>query len=138
MSRGVQEMAVESGFTTNLRLCVRTAVSQNLVWRCGREGLAMRTNRLSALAVARAKAPGMYADGGGLYLRVDGASRAWVHRYKVRGKSHYMGLGSLEFVSLAEARQKVAEGRRLLWAGKDPIAHRDAERAAQRVLEAKA
>ena len=40
------------------------------------------TNRLTALAVARATARGMYADGLGLYLQVarDG-SKSWVFRY---------------------------------------------------------
>jgi hypothetical protein len=34
-------------------------------------------NRLTALKVVRAKAPGMYADGGSLYLRVaDGSAHA--------------------------------------------------------------
>jgi hypothetical protein len=38
--------------------------------------------RLTALKVEKAKEPGMYADGGGLYLRVtpEGA-RNWVLRY---------------------------------------------------------
>jgi integrase len=98
----------------------------------------MRLNRLSARAVAVATTAGMYADGGGLYLRVDGGSRAWVYRFKRAGRSRYMGLGPLSIVGLAEARQKAAEARRLVWEGKDPIAVRDAERAAQRVLEARA
>ena len=36
--------------------------------------MARRIGRLKALAVSRAKQPGMYADGGGLYLQVTSAS----------------------------------------------------------------
>ena len=34
------------------------------------------TGRLTGLKVARAKRPGMYADGGGLYLQVSAFARA--------------------------------------------------------------
>lgn len=51
------------------------------------------------------KAPGRYADGGGLYLSVgDGDARSWVMRIMQRGKRHDIGLGSAHFVTLAEAR----------------------------------
>jgi integrase len=48
-----------------------------------------------------------------------------------------MGLGSLHTVSLAEARRKAKEAREALDAGKDPIADRDAKRAAERAARAK-
>ena len=39
-------------------------------------------NRLTSLRVKRAKRPGMYADGGSLYLRVaPGGSKQWIFRY---------------------------------------------------------
>lgn len=51
------------------------------------------------------KAPGRYADGGGLYLSVgEGDARSWVMRIMQRGKRHDIGLGSAHFVTLAEAR----------------------------------
>lgn len=73
--------------------------------------------------------PGRYADGNGLYLVVDesGAKR-WVLRTVVHGKRRDMGLGSLRLVSLAEARGKAIEYRKLAREGGDPIA---AKRSAQ-------
>ena len=69
--------------------------------------------RLSALAITRARKPGMLADGDGLYLQVTRASaRSWIFRYFRNGKSREMGLGSLKAVSLAAARLKAAECRR--------------------------
>jgi integrase len=100
--------------------------------------MARRIGRLTALAVSRAKQPGMHADGGGLYLQVTGAQgRSWVYRYARDGKTRYMGLGSFTAVSLAEARTRAAEARRLVSAGIDPIGARDGKMAAQRVEAAK-
>ena len=60
----------------------------------------------------------MYPDGGGLYLCVGSLSaRSWIFRFARDGRTRYMGLGSLAAVSLAEARQKVGEARRLLAGG---------------------
>lgn len=91
--------------------------------------------RLSSLTVKHARKPGMLADGNGLYLQVTRANaRSWIFRYYRNGKSREMGLGSLNAVSLADARLKAAACRGLLADGTDPIAARDAERA-QRALE---
>jgi integrase len=100
--------------------------------------MAGRLGRLTALAVSRAKRPGMYPDGGGLYLRVTGLQgRSWVYRYARGGKTRYMGLGSLTAVSLAEARTRAAEARLLVSAGIDPIGARDGKLAAERVEAAR-
>jgi Arm DNA-binding domain len=50
------------------------------------------TGRLTALKVERAHDRGMYADGGGLYLRVtpDG-TKNWVYRYMLDGRPRWMG-----------------------------------------------
>ena len=100
--------------------------------------MARRIGRLNALAVSRAKQLGMYADGGGLYLQVTGPeARSWVYRYARGGRTRYMGLGSLNAVSLSEARARAAEARRLASAGIDPIGARDGQRAAERAETAK-
>ncbi|MFO0995303.1 MAG: integrase arm-type DNA-binding domain-containing protein [Alphaproteobacteria bacterium] len=86
--------------------------------------MARTHGRLTALAVSRAKAKGLYADGAGLYLQVTGAgARSWIFRYRMNGRKtpRDMGLGSLVTVSLAEARQKAAEARKAVLEGKDPI-----------------
>ncbi len=85
-------------------------------------------NRLSARA-AQTLGPGMHADGGGLYLRVDDSRRTWIFRYRRTGKLRDMGLGRAADVSLADARRRAAEARALLAQGVDPLEARDAHTA---------
>jgi len=86
---------------------------------------------LTAVKVKGEKLPGRYADGNGLYLIVDpsGAKR-WICRLMVQGKRRDIGLGGLQTVSLAEARESALEARKLARSGQDPIAKRkEAKRA---------
>jgi integrase len=104
--------------------------------------------KLKAVQVAREKRLGLYGDGGGLYLQVtDSGSRSWIFRYwiakrdpvtgsllrdpttnKVKGRAREMGLGSLITVSLAEARDRALECRKLREKEIDPIEAREAAR----------
>ena len=94
--------------------------------------------KLSALAVARAKVPGLYGDGGGLYLQIaPSGARSWIFRYQHAGRRRYMGLGGAATVTLAEARQKATEARKLLGEGKDPIGSARAQVAATAAEQAK-
>ncbi len=101
-------------------------------------------NRLSFAKIAGTKAPGMYADGGGLYLQVTAArggampAKSWIYRFKLHGRAREMGLGSLTALGLADARAVAAEYRKLRQAGVDPIEHRKAERAAAKLEAARA
>jgi Arm DNA-binding domain len=96
-------------------------------------------DRLNARKVSRAKAPGMYADGRGLYLQVTSAGGAsWVYRYMLGGRAREMGLGSLTAVTLAQARQKATDARSLRAAGIDPIEAKRASAAAVTLATAKA
>jgi len=71
------------------------------------------------------KAPGRYADGGGLYLEVRSERAAsWIVRMQVDGKRRDFGLGSAEKVSLASAREKRDALRGQFAAGIDPVAER--------------
>ena len=103
--------------------------------------MAKRLGRLKALNIPRMAAPGLYPDGGGLYLQVtvnarEGEpARSWVYRYMRQGKAREMGLGSLLGVSLVEARSRADICRRQRSAGIDPIEARRAS-AAQAALEA--
>jgi len=101
--------------------------------------MARAIGRLTALKVEKAKKPGMYADGGGLYLRVtpEGA-RNWVLRYMLDRKPHWMGLGPVALYGLAEARSRALDARRKRHDGIDPIEARRVERARQRLEAAKA
>jgi len=84
--------------------------------------MARVVNRLSALAVSRARKPGRYPDGGGLYLQVTPQGvRSWTFRFERGGKERQMGLGPLHTITLAEARIKAADCRKQLLDGVDPI-----------------
>ncbi|WP_368407123.1 tyrosine-type recombinase/integrase [Asticcacaulis aquaticus] len=80
-------------------------------------------NVLSALKVKGLKEPGSYADGNGLYLKIDpSGSKRWVQRLVIQGKRCDLGLGSVHLVSLAEARESALSNRRLARSGGDPLA----------------
>ena len=82
--------------------------------------------RLTAVSV-RNLGPGRHADGGGLYLEVDASrvGRRWFLRTMVHGRRGDIGLGSVADVSLAEAREKARELRKVARDGGDPRAIRD-------------
>ena len=83
--------------------------------------------------VATLTAAGYYADGGGLYLKVD-ASKRWVFRYTRAKKAREMGLGPAHTVTLSEARQAARDARQALLAGVDPIDQRATQLAAQNAI----
>ena len=89
--------------------------------------------RLTALRVEKERKPGLYADGLGLYLQVraEGA-KSRIFRYRTDGKLRDMGLGSVNAVSLAQAREKAAVCRSTRANGIDPIDARREERAKAR------
>jgi len=99
--------------------------------------MARTTGRLTALKVERAKRPGMYADGGGLYLQVTEGGASWVYRYMLAGRAREMGLGPLALYGLSEARTVAQDARRLRHQGIDPIEARRAARAQTRLDAAK-
>jgi len=102
--------------------------------------MARQIERLTALKVeAKELAPGMYPDGGGLYLRVTSeGTRNWVLRYMLDSRPRWMGLGPLALYSLAQARARALDARRKRHDGIDPIEARRAERTRQRLDAAKA
>ncbi len=82
-------------------------------------------HRLSARAAETISKLGRHADGGGLYLSIsNGGRRRWVFLYTWRGKIREAGLGTAGKggVSLKDARDKAAQGRRWVKEGVDPIA----------------
>jgi len=88
--------------------------------------------------------PGRHVDGRGLMLFVKpSGSRSWVLRYQRSGRRRDMGLGSWPEVTLAMARERALEARRLIAEGKDPLADRaridrvSFAEAASAVIEAK-
>jgi len=80
---------------------------------------------LSARKVETAR-PGKYGDGRGLMLFVkESGARSWVLRYQLRGRRRDLGLGAYPEVTLAQARTKAMDARRLLSEGRDPLAERN-------------
>jgi integrase len=95
------------------------------------------TNKLTALKVAKLTKPGLYGDGGGLYLQVSQwGTKSWIARYMLDGRSRKMGLGPLDVVSLATARDKAREARRQRYDGIDPIDARRTVRMERRAQAA--
>jgi len=94
--------------------------------------------KLTATAVAKVKEPGRYGDGGGLYLEVKpSGGKSWAFRFMLAGRSREMGLGPADAVTLAEAREKAQEARKLLQQGIDPLEQRKAQEAAACLEQAK-
>ena len=76
----------------------------------------------SAKDLAKLSKAGRYAVGHGAYLQIAaGGTRSWIFRYRVGDEAHHMGLGSCEYVSLQEARQKAWEAQRQRLNGVDPL-----------------
>lgn len=74
--------------------------------------------------------PGKYFDGHGLYLRVDKTGgKFWIQRIMIGGKRCELGLGSVGFVTLADARLVAFENRKLARSGGDPLAERRSSKA---------
>jgi integrase len=79
------------------------------------------------------RTPGLHCDGGSLYLQISvgrrgNRRRSWIFRYALPGrKTRDMGLGSLNDVTLKEAREIARRCRNLVREGRDPIRERDAE-----------
>jgi integrase len=94
--------------------------------------------KLTKLQVMNAK-PGRYGDGGGLWLEVSpSGTKHWTLRYQLNGRARWMGLGSADVVTLAEARERARRERLRLLDGLDPLDHRRQQRAEQRRAQAAA
>ena len=108
-------------------------------------GIIVGTNRknrfvptMGKLTIAKIKAirpqakQKRYTDGEGLYLQVmPNGSRYWRLAYRWYGKQKTLALGKLPHVTLADARSKRDEARRLLANGTDPAAAKRAAKHAQ-------
>ena len=107
----------------------------------GRSMGTRQLNRLSARTVATKKHPGLYCDGGGLYLQVTSSgSKAWIFRFRspLTQRLRDMGLGAVHSVGLPEAREKAAAQRRVLLDRLDPIEAREQEDRRRTLQSAKA
>ena len=98
-----------------------------------------RAAGLTARQVQSMKTPGLFADGGGLYLQItQTGAKTWIYRFQLAGRRRDMGLGPLAVLSLVDARQKALECRTLVQEGIDPIERRTQQDAAAALEAAKA
>lgn len=100
--------------------------------------MARQQQRLSALQVTKLTKPGLYGDGGGLTLQITPTGvKSWLFRYMVGGKAFGMGLGPTHTVSLAEARKKALDARKLLIDGINPLSAKKQNQIAAALAAAK-
>src|SRR5262245_20562515 len=92
----------------------------------------------TARGIERVTERGRYACGHGLYLQVsEWGTRSWIFRYRRDGRARHVGLGSCTYVTLAEARERAFEYRRLLFRGGDPLDEKRGARLEQQRAEAR-
>ena len=90
----------------------------------------LNAKKVEALTKVGTK-PGRHADGNGLYLITGSGSPWWCLMFRWQGRRKEMGLGRLDAVSLADARDKAGEARRMVANGVNPIEARKAEAKAR-------
>ena len=90
-------------------------------------------HKLTRAKIRKLTQNGMHSDGGGLFVEVTngGSGRSWLFKYRLTGtrKQRLMGLGSLNKISLAEARVLAHEYREMVKAGLDPLVEREKNKA---------
>ena len=98
----------------------------------------MIKNKLTARTVETKKIAGYYSDGGNLYLRVSkNLTKTWAFYYKKEGKRTEMGLGSVNYMSLEQARNKADELRKQLMNGIIPLSEKQRQAQENKLLRAK-
>ncbi len=80
-----------------------------------------KANLLSAAFCRNVTEPKLHADGNGLFLVVaPTGGKSWILRTRYAGKRPEIGLGSFSEISLADARERAADIRKLARKGIDP------------------
>ncbi|MDR5776276.1 MULTISPECIES: Arm DNA-binding domain-containing protein, partial [unclassified Caballeronia] len=84
--------------------------------------------RLTNITIRNARSAGKARklfDGRGLYLLLTpSGSKCWRMKYRFAGREKLMSLGMYPDVSLAEARERHAQARKVLSGGVDPVQER--------------
>lgn len=85
-----------------------------------------------AITAAKPKAKSYkLGDGRGLFLLIEtNGSKVWRFRYKMRGKENMLSLGVFPSVTLAQARTRRDDARKLIADGKDPSQQRREDKVA--------
>ena len=99
--------------------------------------MARSINRLNAVKLAKMLKPGYYPDGDNLYLQVSPTgTKSWIFRFTLDGKQYEMGLGSFTTYTLAEARERATENRKLLADGVNPLVLKREKKLTRRLADA--
>ena len=86
--------------------------------------------KLTIAKIRKLDKPGLYGDGGTLYLNVTArGSKNWIQRVAFKGRRHDIGLGGWPVVTLEDARDAALDNRRTIRNGGDPIAAKRAAKA---------
>lgn len=86
--------------------------------------------RLTRADIKRANKRRKYSDGRGLFLSVSANGRkTWAFCYTspITGKPREMGLGSIDFMDVEDARLRAMELRKQVRSGVDPVGERKVE-----------
>lgn len=89
-------------------------------------------NLLSATRVRQEKQHGRHHDGNGLYLEIDDHGKRWALRLTINGRRTWVGLGSVDLKSLAEAREDALERRKAAMNGDTARTHTRPARAVEK------
>ena len=93
--------------------------------------------KLTATEIKSAKAKAYkLADGGGMYLEIfPNGTKSWRMKYRIGGKEKRVVFGVYPTVTLADARRRRDESKKILAGGGDPGQEKQAEKQA-RILAA--
>jgi hypothetical protein len=81
-----------------------------------------KSHQLTAITVKKLREPGRHSDGRGLYLAVSKTgAKSWIFIGILHGKRHVVGLGSVDNVSLHEARDETSRIVKEMKKGVPPI-----------------
>ena len=96
--------------------------------------------KLTDTAIRKAKpqaVPYRMADGGGMYIEITpSGSKYWRMAYRFCGKQKTLALGVYPDVTLADARERRAEARKLLANGADPSAVKQTQKKQSKIAAA--
>ena len=82
----------------------------------------IKTAALTASGIRKLTAPGDFADGQGLALRIKpNGAKTWIQRVTINGRRANIGLGIFPQVSLSDARQAAADNQQAIREGRNPL-----------------
>src|SRR5580700_4298954 len=91
----------------------------------------MPLTQIAILNAVATNKPVKLSDANGLHLLVQpGGRKQWRFRYSFAGRENMLSFGSFPATSLAEARSRRDQARKLIEAGTDPAAKRRLDRIA--------